>query len=327
MPLHKERRIIIFRKEEFEVVYHYYLCPDTQEDFTSDDLDEINLLQVHNQYRERHKFPYPEQIRAIREKYGLPAIKMSEVLGFGVNMYRNYENGEVPSESNARLIQLAKDPMKFKSLVEFSGVYQGEEYINIQERLNLLIEKDLQENWVFWEEDYLLDFDKSIGIMTGFTKPNLDKLRQMIIFLTAETRPWKTKMNKLLFYADFLNFKKTCYSISGAQYRAIDMGPVPNKFSSIFEFCADREDIAIQRISFPNGALGEQFLPNPKCGFKRELFNEDELESLEQVAKKFKRTTVSAIIDISHQESAWYENFEQGKQMISYEYGFDLTSI
>ena len=105
------------------------------------------------------------------------------------------------------------------------------------------------------------------------------------------------------------------------------MGPVPNNFNSIFEFAADHEDITIQQKSFPSGALGEQFLPNPERKFNRELFSDDELASLSEVEKKFKNTSVSDIIEISHQEKAWYENYQEGKKLISYEYGFELETI
>jgi len=325
MTLQKESRLIIFRKEEFRVVYHYFLCEASKEQFTSTALDEINMLQVYNKYREAHKLPYPEQIKAIREKYSLSALKMSEVLGFGVNMYRNYENGEVPSESNARLIQLANDPVKFHDLVALSNVYEDGEFEQIQLRIEQVIKNERASIWSFNIEDYLLDFDKNIGIMTGYTKPSLEKLRHMIIYFTGSMQPWKTKMNKLLFYADFLNFRKTCFSISGTQYRAIDMGPVPNNFSSIFEYAAENEDINIHRIAFPSGALGEQF--QPKAHFDADLFNETELETLKQVSDKFKRTSVNSIIEISHQEKGWYENFEEGKKLISYEYAFDLATI
>jgi len=327
MSLQKEKRSIIFRKESFEIAYHYYLCADSGEQFTVTALDEINMLQVYNQYREAHKLPFPEQIKALREKYGLSALKMSEILGFGVNMYRNYENGEVPSESNARLIQLANDPVKFMDLVTLSGIYQGAEYETVRERIDQVINKQKASIWSFNVEDYLLDFDKSIGIITGYTKPNLEKLRQMIIYFTGCMQPWKTKMNKLLFYADFLNFRKTCFSISGTQYRAIDMGPVPNNFASIFEFAEEQGDIDIHRVSFSSGALGEQFKPKAGFDFDPSLFNESELATLEEVAKKFKSTSVSNIIEISHQEKAWSENYEQGKKLISYEYGFELETI
>ena len=60
---------------------------------------------------------------------------MAEVLGFGVNAYRNYEAGKVPSKSNARLIRLAKDPNKFMELVEISGVYSGENLNRISKKV------------------------------------------------------------------------------------------------------------------------------------------------------------------------------------------------
>jgi putative zinc finger/helix-turn-helix YgiT family protein len=327
MTLQKEKRVIIFRKEEFSVIYHYLKCMDSEEQFTSTELDEINMLQVYNKYREAHKLPYPEQIKELRDRYKISAIKMSDILGFGANMYRNYENGEVPSESNSRLIQLAQDPEKFKHLIVLSSVYSGDEEKNILRHIDELIEREKQSIWSFSIEDYLLGFDSSIGIHTGYTLPNLKKLREMIIYFTASIKPWKTKMNKLLFYADFVNFRKTCFSISGAQYRAIDMGPVPNNFNSIFEFAADHEDINIQQKSFPSGALGEQFLPNPERKFNAELFNEDELASLKEVEAKFKNTSVSDIIETSHREKAWYENYQEGKKLISYEYGFELETI
>ena len=48
------------------------------------------------------KLPFTEEIRQIRNKYGLPATTMSEILGFGVNQYRLYETGEIPSETNGQ---------------------------------------------------------------------------------------------------------------------------------------------------------------------------------------------------------------------------------
>ena len=51
MLLIKENRILTFRNEEFEVVYHHYKCEESGELFTTTELDEINLTQLYNQYR------------------------------------------------------------------------------------------------------------------------------------------------------------------------------------------------------------------------------------------------------------------------------------
>lgn len=72
----------------------------------------------------------------------------------------------------------------------------------------------------------------------------------MVIFFSKMLNPWKTYLNKYLFYADFLNYKRTGFSISGINYRAIDMGPVPNNFNSIYEYIANENYIDIEQTEF-----------------------------------------------------------------------------
>lgn len=324
MVLLKENRTMTFRKEEFGVLYHFYECTDSKEHFTTNELDEINLQQLYHQYRAKHHLPFPEEISALREKYDLPANKMAEVLGFGVNVYRNYENGEIPSQSNARLIQLAQDPEEFLKLLKLSGVYEGDE---LQKKINslesLVAEKRLGNNLNI--EEYLLG-QKLADEYTGFRIPSLHKFIEMVVFFTERLQPYKTKMNKLLFYADFLNFKHTCYSISGARYIAIQKGPVPKKYDSLFDYAANRDDIDICYEEFANGYLGEHFTPNENRKFNPGLFSKEELDVLETVAAKFKTTNTSKIVDISHEEKAWLENID-GYNGIKYKYGFELINM
>lgn len=327
MKLQKERRNLMFRKEEYEVVYHYFLCEDSREKFTNDTLDEINLRQLYNQYRVAHKLPFPEDIKGIRLKYGLSASKMAEVLGFGVNVYRNYEAGEVPNESNARLIQLAADPRKFRELLEISQILEGDDLFKLEKHIDKLIEnKRLEGIQKQFAETYLLDAT-SLNDYTGYRKPNFDKLTEMVVFFSQKLKPWKTQLNKLLFYADFLHYKKTCYAISGARYRAIDMGPVLNNFNSIFEYMVNQGDIDILKIEFTEEKVGEQFAPNAKRDFNPEVFTDEEMETLEAVSEKLGHLKTKAIIEISHKEEAWKTSYHAGKQIISYKNAFDLLAI
>ena len=323
MILKKEMRSLVFRKEEFPVVYHYYLCEESKEQFTSTELDEVNMKQIYNQYRDNNNLPFPDDVKDMRDKYGVSAAKMSEVLGFGVNSYRNYEAGEVPSLANARLIQLANDPKKFKELVELSDALEGDAKEKLIKKIEHLIEKEKREIFSFELKGYFLG-DCQADEYSGYRKPNLERLTEMVVFFTEELQPWKTKMNKLLFYADYLMFKKTCFSMSGACYRAINMGPVPNNFNSIFEYIANNDDVDLIATEFSNGKSGEQFKPNRKRKFNSKLFSSTELEVLNQVAERFKDTSTTDIIKISHEEAGWKEN-ENGRKLISYkDYGFGL---
>lgn len=326
MILRKEERVLTFRKEEFTVLYHFYECTDSGEQFTSTALDTTTMNQLYNQYREKHHLPFPDEIRAIREQYGLSTIKMADVLGFGINVYRHYENGEVPSESNGRLIQLARDPKRFRELVLLSDAYNAQEQSRVLKKIDRIIEEQEQLDFDYKFEAYLLGSPLP-DVFSGYRRPNLKRLTQMVVFFAERLQPWKTGLNKLLFYADFLHFRKTGFSISGTRYCAIDMGPVPNNFNSIFELLVNREQITIQREEFGDGRLGEQFRAHTGYTFTSDLFTEDELATLRAVEARFRGVSTREIVDISHREKAWEENFTAGKRMISYRYGFELEGV
>jgi DNA-binding transcriptional regulator YiaG/uncharacterized phage-associated protein len=316
-----------FRKEQFDMLYHYYLCEETEERFEDERLADLNLTQIYNKYRNRHNLPFPEEIAALREQYGLSPGKMSEVLGFGVNVYRNYEAGEIPNSSNARLIQLAQDPKEFRKLVELStDALNEKEREKVMRKIEELLIKETSSE--FNLTSYLMGKPTS-DEQTGYRQPNLEKFTEMVVYLTAETQPglWKTKINKLLFYADFLNFKKSGLSISGCRYRAINMGPVPNNFNSLFEYLADNKHIDIQVTSFSDGQIGEQFLPQKNREFNNSVLSENEIETLKQIVAKFRKVKTNQIIDLSHKENAWEKNFNNGKSLINYLDAFQLINV
>ncbi len=325
MIVRKEWRRMTFRKEEFDVYFHTYQCEETGEQFEDEVFAELNYNQLVNQYRTKYNIPFPAEIRAIREMYDLSASKMSEILGFGANSYRNYEAGEVPRQSNARLIQMVSDPHEFKKLVEISNVLEGAALKKAEHRIEGCIQEQKAVKQNVFIERFL--FSKlQPDAQTGFVKPNLAKLAEMVVFFGERLQPWKTKLNKLLFYADFTHYKRTGYSISGTPYRAIPMGPVPNNFQSLFEHFVNLGDIDIRSVAFDNGGLGEQFLPKTGRAFDSSLFSEGELKVLNDIADRFRDTTTNDIIEISHQEKAWIEN-QQEHKLIDYRYGFDLLYV
>ena len=317
---------VVFRKEEFTVTY-----PCTfnkiENSFIEDERSvKMKNMLIHNKYREKYNLLFPEEIMEIRNKYGLSATKMSELLGFGVNSYRNYETGEVPSLSNANLILLASDPIKFKSLVLISSLFEENE----DEKTKLLMvvdelikEKEEENNKFFIRfEDYLMG-RKVRSIKTGYVLPNLDKLTEMVVFFADKFKPYKTQLNKLLFYSDFYHYKLHAVSITGTRYRAINRGPVPDNYDSIFDFAVRKGKVKIKETVWANG-FSEQFVLRDNSQFNSNLFTEEELRVLELVNDSFNGKNTKEIVDISHEEEAWIENYQNGKSLIDYKYAFNL---
>jgi len=322
MIVQKDWRTMSFRKEEFKICFHAWRCEDTNEQFEDEAFAQLNYNQVQNQYRTKYSIPFVTEIKTIREQYGLSASKMSEVLGFGANSYRQYEAGEIPSQSNARLIQLSSDPHEFRKLVAFSNVLEGTTLEKTVHKIEHIIQSLKSEKQKLVIEAYLMGVIAP-NTMTGYRKPDFDKMAEMVLFFSETMKPWKTKLNKLLFYSDFTHFKQTGFSISGSVYNAITMGPVPNNFQGIYEFLSNQDIVEIHCTSFPDGGLGEQFSAAPNRKFNATLFTETEMTVLNEIANRFKETSTQNMIDISHKENAWTANVEN-KNPIDYLYAFDL---
>jgi DNA-binding transcriptional regulator YiaG/uncharacterized phage-associated protein len=323
MILVREKRTQTFRKEEFKITHHSFRCVDTEEQFTNTELDVLNLTQLYNQYREKHKIPFPEQIKQIREKYKVSAAKMADILGFGVNSYRLYEDGEIPSLSNARLIQSVDEPDVFKQMVNLCDKLDKNEQSKIYKKIEIAKDKEQASfNETIFQNHLVGDLKPSIK--TGYKVPNIEKLTAMVLFFSEKLKPFKTKLNKLLFYSDFQHFKTTGFSISGISYRAIDMGPVPNNFQSLFEQVQQQGEVEIIYQFFDNDVVGEQFVS--KTNFRKEHFTTEELETLDKVKSRFEEVKTKEIIELSHQEKAWIDN-EKNKTIISYDSAFDLKNI
>ena len=127
-----EPSTLVYRKETFHYVHQFYECQDSHERFTTSELDEANLAQVTNQYRAKYGIPFPDEIKRIRQHYGLPAVKMSEILGFGENQYRLYENGEMPSEANGKVLMSIMNPEIFLAfMLNARGLFSVDEFATI----------------------------------------------------------------------------------------------------------------------------------------------------------------------------------------------------
>src|SRR5690554_3373071 len=260
MTLRIEKSILVFRKEEFEYFHKSYYCEDSGESFTTTELDEFNLNQVYNQYRDKHNIPFPDEIINFRELYSFNYADLTKVLGLGTNSYRNYEKGEVPSLAHSALL---------KAVINSSGTLKGliksNNDISETQREKFLknitkVEKQQELNERKQSLiDYVFDFNFLPDNFSGYKKPNFDKLVEMAVFFTEKMTPTSTKMNKLLFYADFLYYKSTGYSISGTRYVAHNHGPVPQKFRTLFDYLADEKLVDLLPVQYPKGLVGEKF--------------------------------------------------------------------
>jgi len=153
--LHQEPEKLTFRNEEFAYTSYEYECVDTGQRFTDLELDWKNMEQVYEQYRAKHNIPSPAELTAMRERYGLSAIKMAQVLGLGVNQYAKYEQGEMPSESIGKMLRSIQTPAVFMGYLEdaknqFSEAEYKKICAKVQKSFLKIIKSKPDLSW-FWE--------------------------------------------------------------------------------------------------------------------------------------------------------------------------------
>lgn len=306
-----------FRKEKFLVHIRYYQCEDTGEQFTTTGQDSLFCDDMYSQYRNAHNIPFPDEIKAIRERYGLNYAQMSRIMGFGINQWKQYEEGTVPSESNARLMLAIREKEGMLRLIESCrSSFDADEYLKIVSKV------EASPGDCGDEEKIRLLFGRTArGIMNGFSAPDARKLEAMINFIIRKEgfSVCPTKLNKEMFYADFRHFLKMGRSISGLNYRAIQFGPVPEHYDTIYDnidwirkvstISYDRESV---RLELSKDAV-----------IDTGVLETEELATLEDVTSELCPLKTADVVARSHGELAWADN-EKSHGLIAYSYAYFL---
>ena len=294
-----------YRGEEYECVQVSFYDDETGESFTTTESDSIWFSQVTNQYRERHGIPYTDEIVALRKRYGISASKMALILGFGTNQYRLYEEGEVPSESNGKMIRSAMNPRVFMELLRSSKHQLTEkEFVKISARMDEVIAES--DGW--GDEKWLMSriFQSGRGMTNGFAPQSAVRLKNLLLYVLERLgETFQTKMNKVLFYIDFLSYRERGIAISGLAYQAIEFGPVPQRWDRVYSSFDDVEQHVV-------------LVQNQEClalcadsSADISFFSAEELAIIDTVCSRMKKMTSRSATTMSHAEPAWQNHHAQ----------------
>ena len=315
-----EKRTWNFRGEQYEYEHTAWLCEDSGEQFTDDESDTAGFVQVTNQYRAKYGIPYTDEIIAVRQRYGISAAKMSLILGIGINQYRLYEQGEVPSVSNGRMIRSIMNPKVMLEMVESSkNELSAPEYDKIVAKVKAAI----AESDAYKMEQYEIRriFNTLRGADNGYAQLSLNRLKNIMLYILNKCDDvWCTKMNKLLFYIDFISYRERGMAMSGLSYRAIDFGPVPERWDRVYsEFPEVRQELR-QVGDFVGCVLIASVEPDYT------MFTDDELKVLDSICTHFGKMPSREISRISHDEKAWIDHNENHER-IPFDEAFFLNAI
>jgi putative zinc finger/helix-turn-helix YgiT family protein len=304
------------RGEAIKVEVKYYKCKSCGEEFEDPHSDEDSLDKAYREYRRRHGMMQPEEIRDFRKRFGLTQNEMSRLLGWGGATLSRYENGSLQDETHEKALRLAMDPRNLLRLIEEAPDALSEE------KRNRLIGKlrAAEEETCSLERIYEERFGKyEANELSGYRRLDLAKLFNAIAYF-CKGGVLKTKLNKLLFYADFKHFKDYAVSITGARYARIPFGPAPDRYALYFAALLENGVIDVKEYPYSEEIIGEEFISVKEPDLS--LFSDSELKILATVKEYFKDFTAKKITDFSHDEKGYMET-PLGR-IISYEYANEL---
>jgi uncharacterized phage-associated protein len=153
---------------------------------------------------------------------------------------------------------------------------------------------------------------QALSVFTGNRPFSREKMAAMISHIAARaTNVYKTKLNKLLFYADFANYFIYGRSISGSRYIHLPYGPVPDNYEEILR--ALKNDGIIEISASESAELVEKGKNALETGL-----TEQEISTLDWVAETYGAMSASRLTELSHRERA-YRDTKTGEE-IAYEY-------
>lgn len=305
-------------KEDIEVDAKVMVCAEYGEELFNEELDSATLINAYNEYRRRHKLLLPEEIRRIREQYGLSQRSFAKLLNWGDKTIRRYENGAVQDRAHNSLLLFLREPENMRTYLTENEIALDEKQIS---RLLETVEKLEQDTDFRVSRRYFdLFFSRVPCEENGFKGFDYEKLCAMVLFFAHKSAGLlKTKLMKLLNYSDMIFYKENGLSISGLKYAHLPYGPVPDNFDMILgKMAADH--IAHIEVFYDGSYENHQVIP--ECDVPEGALSDKEIEVLNRIYEKFKNFGSAEISNYSHKEKGY--NATKTGQIISYAYAMDI---
>ena len=152
-------------------------------------------------------------------------------------------------------------------------------------------------------------------------KLQLEKFVQVLLYIlercAGKPNVGETVLNKLLYFSDFNYYEIYEEQMTGATYRKLPFGPVPQQIDSILQHMVDGGQV--QRIKTEyHGYPQTRYIPLQKPNLQ--LFKASEKEVIDHVIDQMGDWSAAAISDWSHKDMPWRAS-QEGED-ISYELVF-----
>ena len=282
-------------------------CPTCGDSIADEQMTCANLSEGLNAYRVSQGLLSPAEIRRAYERYGLTQQSFAKLLGLGAATLSRYEHGAVQTKQIDLAIRDAGTPAGMARLLKERGSSISADQ---REAAVAAVSASAEHARPSVSPDggaadfAVVPIGSAPSEFNGFTRLDVAKAMQMLGFMAGHcTGAGRTRLNKAMFYADYLWFASEANSMSGLKYARAPYGPVVDQFDVLFGEAVRWGYLTEQVVSF---GRYDAMAYAPATTFDASLFSEGEVALMERVAEFINSFDSAAdLSEYSHREQAW----------------------
>jgi len=308
------------KNEKITIEAQVPVCKLCNEEVFIPKYDDNNLKKAYDLYRQKYNLLSAERIALMRARYQLSQRAFAALIGCTQATINRYEKGAIPDSAYNALMRLMEKPENVKIMLnDRRSEMDVKDVGKLEELLERMINSANHLNSIF--TPFMQMSLNPADEFSGFKKFDRNKMIAMVVFFAKKQCDlYKTKLMKLLWYADMLSFKQRVQSISGMKYVHQNFGPVPENHELILGILKAAGYIDLVSVREHDGEMVKAV-----ADFDMECLSREELNILQRVNERFKNESATKISAISHKESG-YINTEK-LQFISYAYAEQLKEF
>lgn len=132
------------------------------------------------------------------------------------------------------------------------------------------------------------------------------KFAEMLLYIAGRLRGDRaggaTKLNKVLFFAEFTHLRRHHQVISGCEFQKLEHGPAPRPLLPVRRSLIEAGDAEMLTEDFL-GRPQQRLVPTRAADTSS--FSEDELRSIDDVLEQLAGMTGTQVSELSHEEPGW----------------------
>lgn len=133
-----------------------------------------------------------------------------------------------------------------------------------------------------------------------------DKLAELILYVADRIRDdptgGATKINKILYFAEFAHIRSHGSPITGAVYQRLPRGPAPRRLPPVRQRLIESGAAELDVDTYFGYPL-HRLLPKRPADVAK--FSKSEIQAVDQVVDALRGKTAEEVSHLSHQEKAW----------------------